>query len=97
MSKLPMAPEAGEDSAGDGRTGRRTPGRAVQHAVLAAQGRPPALYEVAVRPLWENHFRVNVLVGPDPTSIRIAHSFFVEAGETGDIRSSEPGITRVYA
>ncbi|MEO2091924.1 MAG: hypothetical protein ABGY75_20925 [Gemmataceae bacterium] len=51
---------------------------------------------MTVRPLWENRFRVNVLVGPDYTSTRIAHSFFVEADATGHIHSSTPRITKLY-
>lgn len=64
--------------------------------VLAALGYPPDLYDVTVRPLWENHYRVNVLVGPDPTAVRIAHSYFVEAREDGTIVSADPRITRSY-
>jgi hypothetical protein len=52
---------------------------------------------VAVRKLWDNHYRVNVLVGPDSTTAHIAHSYFVKAGENGDIRSAKPLITRLYA
>ena len=63
---------------------------------MAALGRPPGLFEVTVRTLWENHFRVNVLIGPDATSVRIAHSYFVQARENGDIISAIPQITRLY-
>jgi hypothetical protein len=51
---------------------------------------------VAVRPLWAKHYRVNVLVGPDPASVRIAHSYFVEAREDGTILSTTPPIARLY-
>lgn len=97
MAKLPMAPEAEERHPDGGARGPRPPDRTVQHAVLAALGRPPGLYGVAVRPLWDNYHRVNVLVGPDPTSVQIAHSYFVEAGPSGDILSAAPRITRLYA
>lgn len=70
--------------------------RAVLRAVLAALGRPPDLFRAVVRPLWENHFRVNVLTGTDVTSAWIAHSYFVEAGAAGDILAATPQITRRY-
>jgi hypothetical protein len=70
--------------------------RAVLRAVLAALGRPPDLLRAVVRPLWGNHFRVNVLTGADATSASIAHSYFVEAGTAGDILAATPRITRQY-
>jgi hypothetical protein len=96
MTTLPIAPTNG-DRETDGPARDRAPAdRSVRSGVLAALGRPPGLYEVAVRPLWENHYRVNVLVGTDPTAVRIAHSYFVEAGEDGTILSAIPRITRSY-
>jgi hypothetical protein len=96
MTKLPLVDPAGGPPDGDAHP-TRTPDRAVEYAVLAGLGRPPGLYGVAVRPLWENRFRVNVLVGSDLTTVRIAHSYFVEAGQAGDILSAVPRITRQYA
>lgn len=96
MTKLTMASAADERPPDSHARGRRPPDLAIQQAVLAALGRPPALYGVVVRPLWADHYRVNVLVGPDPTSVRIAHSYFVEAGEAGDLRSTAPRIVRLY-
>jgi hypothetical protein len=94
MAKVPTPPTRGERSADE--TGEARPDRALQSSVLAALGRPPGLYQVAVRRLWENRFRVNVLVGPDYTSARIAHSFFVETDASGHIHSSTPRITKLY-
>ncbi|CAN5459602.1 hypothetical protein BH11PLA2_BH11PLA2_49840 [soil metagenome] len=75
----------------------RTPtGNVVRTNVIAALGRPPGLYEVAVRSLWDNRYRVNVMIGADITNVHIAHSFFVEAGDNGDIISSQPLITKLY-
>lgn len=74
-----------------------TPKQAVRTGVLAALGRPPGLYGVDVRPLWAGRYRVNVLVGPDPTAVRVAHSYLVAAGPAGDIRTADPRITRLYA
>ena len=95
MPKAPTRPPGGEPQK-DEEAPKRLPDGLVRNGVLAALGRPPGLYEVAVRTLWENHYRVNVLIGTDPTAIRIAHSYFVEARENGDILSATPRITRLY-
>ncbi|OWK43024.1 hypothetical protein FRUB_02623 [Fimbriiglobus ruber] len=91
-----MQPTGGERQTG-GTDEAVPPGRMVRNGVIAALGRPPEFYDITVRAVWENHYRVNVLVGPDPTSIRIAHSYFVKAGENGDILSATPRICRLYA
>jgi hypothetical protein len=54
------------------------------------------LYRVAVIPLWQGCYRVNVLIGPDPTSICIPHSYFVEVGDDNAIISSSPPIVRLH-
>jgi hypothetical protein len=64
--------------------------------VLRALGRPSALHRVQVRQLWEGHYRVNVLVGADAASARVAHSYFLVAGEDGTILASTPKILRRY-
>lgn len=97
MPKLPMSPTGAEPQAEGEARDRLAPEAMVRRGVLAVLGKPPGLYEVAVRPLWGNHFRVNVLIGPDSTAVRIAHSFFVEAGTAGDIVSATPRITKLYA
>lgn len=63
---------------------------AVRAAVLAALGRPPGLYELSVRRLWDGHFRVNVLVGPDAVNSRIAHSYFVAVADDGRVTADPP-------
>lgn len=60
-------------------------------------GRPAALHRVEVRHLWDKHYRVNVFVGADVTSTRIAHSFFLSLDEDGNIIASAPAITRTYS
>ena len=64
--------------------------------LLQTLGRPATLYRVEVRHLWEDHYRVNVFVGADAASTRVAHSFFVVADEDGNIIVSKPDITRKY-
>lgn len=97
MTTLPVAPKNGDRETDETAPDRATAGRAVRSGVLAALGQPPGLYDVAVRPLWANHYRVNVLVGPDPTAVRIAHSYFVEVRQDGTILSTTPPIARLYA
>lgn len=69
-----------------------SPERSALKAVLAVIGRSPEVLRVVVRPLWRNHFRVNVFVGASGGSASIAHSYFVEVGEAGDIRSASPPL-----
>ena len=69
---------------------------AIRGGVLAVLGRPGDLYRVAVLPLWADHYRVNVLTGPDAATARIADSFFVVADGRGNIVRSVPKITRLY-
>jgi hypothetical protein len=90
MTKLPMNPSPDEPQE------RPRPAGAIRDGVLAALGGPPALYRVNVVPLWSSHYRVNVLVGTDLTSVEIAHSYFVTADETGRILASVPPLVRLY-
>jgi hypothetical protein len=64
--------------------------------VLHSLGHPDDLRRVQVCPLWQGHYRVNVFVGPDIASARVAHSYFLVADGEGNIVSSIPGITRQY-
>lgn len=64
--------------------------------VIQALGRPGDLFSVQVRRLWEEHFRVNILVGVDAASTRIAHSYFLVADTSGLVRSTTPPIKRQY-
>src|SRR5262245_55766720 len=64
--------------------------------VMGSLGKPPALQCVQVRWLWEDRFRVNVLVGPDAASVSIAHSYFLVADGDGNVLAATPVITRQY-
>jgi hypothetical protein len=64
--------------------------------VLHGLGQPGGLLRVDVRPLWPDHFRVNVLVGSDAASARVAHSYFLVADGAGNILASTPAVTRRY-
>jgi hypothetical protein len=64
--------------------------------LLQTLGQPVDLHRVHVRHLWDDHYRVNIFVGADAASARIAHSFFLVADSSGNIVESNPGITKVY-
>jgi hypothetical protein len=91
---LPMMD--GDPSAASPPDGRDRREGAIRAGVLAALGRPGRLYRVAVVPLWGDHFRVNVMTGEDPTSVRIPHSYFVAADGQGNILASTPAIRKEY-
>jgi hypothetical protein len=59
-------------------------------------GQPNDLQRVQVRRLWEDHYRVNVLVGADAASVKVAHSYFLVADSDGTILTSVPTIARRY-
>ena len=64
--------------------------------VLRALGQPGALHRVQVRQLWDDHYRVNVLVGADAAQAKVAHSYFLVVDPAGAILASTPTITRQY-
>jgi hypothetical protein len=64
--------------------------------VIHTLGKPDGLYKVQVRQLWEGHYRVNVLIGEDIASAKIAGSYFVEADGSGKIIGSRPTIRKQY-
>jgi hypothetical protein len=64
--------------------------------VLRGLGEPGNLNRVDVRRLWAGHYRVNVLVGADAASVKVAHSYFLMADGDGNILQSTPQITRRY-
>ena len=69
---------------------------AIGGQVMRALGQPGDLHRVDVRALWEDHYRVNVLVGLDAASVRVAHSYFLVTDGEGTILAATPAITRQY-
>ena len=67
-------------------------GRHVVHSL----GSPNDMLKVKVHPLGNDRYRVNVLVGKNVASARIADSFFLTADAEGNIVSSSPKIVRLY-
>ena len=96
MAKTPTLPP--EDApAGGKKAPRPTPDAAIRAGVIRLLGSPGDLYEVAVRPLWEGRYRVNVWTGVDAASARVARSYFVAADDAGVILTSTPRIAREFS
>jgi hypothetical protein len=64
----------------------------ISQRVLKALGHSNDFRTVHVKPLWAYNYRVNVLIGADAASARIAHSYFVETDIEGNIVESTPRI-----
>ena len=69
---------------------------AIGNRVIHTMGRPGDLYLVQVRHLWGDNYRVNVLVGAEAASAKVAHSYFLVVDLDGNIVESTPMITRRY-
>jgi hypothetical protein len=69
---------------------------AIGKYVMHTLGQPGNLRKLQVWELWEDHYRVNILVGPDAASAKIAHSYFLVADADGKILTSTPRITKHY-
>jgi hypothetical protein len=91
LTRLPEAPGTGSEEPDAERIRSQIGGH-----VLQALGKPGGLRAVEVRPLWERHYRVNVLVGGDAGSVSVAHSYFLEADGAGVIVEATPDIVRKY-
>lgn len=64
--------------------------------VLHSLGQPDDLRAVQVRRLWNHRYRVNVLVGLDITSVKVAHSYFLVSDLDGTILTATPAISKQY-
>jgi len=64
--------------------------------VLAVLGHPRELHRLYVRQLWEDRYRVNIVIGEDAGSAKIVHSYFVVADGAGNIVDSIPKIKKQY-
>jgi hypothetical protein len=69
---------------------------AIENSVLEELGRPPNLHRVQVQQLWQDHYRVNVFVGPDAASATVADSYFLVTDDSGKIVRSMPAIGKRY-
>ena len=70
--------------------------KVIKEQVIDALGQPIGLRDVQVRKLWPDHYRVNVIVGENASSVRIAHSYFLVIDSEGCLISANPRITKQY-
>jgi hypothetical protein len=75
---------------------RETLNALVEEQVLYALGLPSDLLKVQVWPLWERTYRVNVFVGENAASAKIANSYFVVTDDDGSLLESTPRVQRLY-
>jgi hypothetical protein len=79
-----------------GRHERDTLNNVIGKHVAHSLGSPVDLLKVQVRPLGNDRYRVNVLVGKNVASAKITDSFFLTADDEGNIVTSSPAIVRLY-
>jgi hypothetical protein len=68
----------------------------IRNRVMHTLGQPGDLHLVQVRHLWEDCYRVNVIVGADSASAKVLHSYFLVVDLDGNIIESTPKITKEY-
>jgi hypothetical protein len=68
----------------------------IREQVIEALGKPIDLHNVQIRKVWMNHYRVNVIVGANAGSVRVANSYFVEIDSDGNVTAATPKITKQY-
>ena len=64
---------------------RETLNTLIGEQVIHTLGAPNGPHKVQVQPLWKDHYRVNIFVGPDAVSTTVAHSFFLVADGDGNM------------
>lgn len=75
---------------------RETLDKLIGERVMHALGRPTDLLSVQVRKLWDAHYRVNVIVGANAGSVKVAKSYFVVSDSDGNLIAATPKITKQY-
>jgi hypothetical protein len=68
----------------------------IREQVIQALGKPIDLRNVQVREVWSDHYRVNVIVGDNAGSVRVANSYFVVIDSDGGLIGATPKITKQY-
>jgi hypothetical protein len=68
----------------------------IRKQVIDALGTPVNLRSVQVRKIWNDHFRVNVLVGANAATVKIANSFFLTIDSKGSLIAATPKIMKQY-
>jgi hypothetical protein len=75
---------------------RETLNDLIREQVIQALGKPMDLRNVQVRKIWNDHYRVNVIVGESAASVSIAHSYFLVIDSEGRLIAATPKITKQY-
>jgi hypothetical protein len=75
---------------------RETMNAVIGEQVIHILGEPGDLLQMQIRLLWENSYRVNVLIGADAACAKVANSYFVKTDGDGNIVESTPQITKQY-
>jgi hypothetical protein len=75
---------------------RETLDNLIREQVIHALGAPFNLRSVQVRKVWDDHYRVNVLVNVGAGTVRVANSFFLVTDSDGCLTAATPKITRLY-
>lgn len=75
---------------------RETLTKLISEQVMHALGTPDDLRTVQVRGVSDNQYRVNVIVGANAGSVRVANSYFVVIDSDGSLISATPKITKQY-
>ena len=68
----------------------------IRDQVIQALGKPSNLRNVQVRMVWDDHYRVNVIVGENAGSVSVANSFLVTTDSEGSLIAATPVITKQY-
>ena len=92
---LPLSP-AEQPDAGTPKAAAELRQAAIRAGVLKALGQPARLFQVVVKPLWDNNYRVNVVTGEHAASVNIPNSYFVTADDAGNILGSTPRLQKLY-
>ena len=75
---------------------RETLDSLIREQVIHALGTPFNLRSAQVRKVWDDHYRVNVLVNVGAGTVRVANSYFVVIDSDGCLAAATPKITRLY-
>ena len=66
----------------------------IRSHVLRALGGPGGEGRVQVRPLWDEYYRVNIVVEVGPGCFTIARSYFLRTDGAGNVLESTPKLTK---
>jgi hypothetical protein len=68
----------------------------IREQVIHALGTPFNLRSVQVRKVWDDHYRVNVLVNVGAGTVRVANSYFLVIDGDGCLTAATPKIMKMY-